>query len=156
MRDAVDGDKVVEAVHKNGGPLRGWHTYRGVQLEAAIEVSSLLVQRYRLKDVIGHEDVAPRRKIDPGPAVPMDSFRARVIGRENDEPELFETIVDLNIRLGAGTQYEKLPVSPLSAGTRLDVVAQEGSWRLVDVLDPINDETDVQGWVHGRYIRRIS
>ncbi len=154
--DPVDGDNVVEAIHKNGGSLRGWHSYSGVQLEAAIEVASLLVQRYRLKDVIGHEDIAPGRKIDPGPAFPMDSFQARVIGRKDDEPEVFETIVDLNIRLGAGTQHDKIPISPLPTGIRLEVVAQQGSWRLVNVLDPINGETDVQGWVHGRYIRRIS
>lgn len=154
--DPVDDNYVVEAVHKNGGALRGWHTYNGAQLEAAIEVASLLVRRYGLKDVLGHEDVAPARKIDPGPAFSMDSFQARVIGREDDELEVFETMVDLNIRIGAGTQYDKLPVSPLPPSTRLEVVAQQGAWRLVDVLDPIKGETDVHGWVHGRFIRRVA
>jgi len=151
--DPVKDHNVVEAVHKNGGALRGWHTYSAPQLEAAMEAATLLVRRYGLKDVLGHEDVAPARKIDPGPAFPMDSFRARVIGRKDDEPEVFETIVDLNIRRGAGTRFDKLSVSPLPTGTRLEVLAQEGAWRLVDVLDPVNGETDVHGWVHGRYIR---
>lgn len=154
--DRVDDDNVIEAVHKNGGAVRGWHSYGGVQLEVAIEVSSLLVQHYDLKEVLGHEDVSPRRKIDPGPAFPMDSFQARIIGRKDDEPEIYETVVDLNIRHGASTQNEKLPVSPLPPGTRLEVVAEQGSWRLVDVLDSIDGEKDVQGWVHGRYIRRVT
>lgn len=153
--DPVDDNNVVEAVHKNGGALQGWHTYSGEQLEAAMEAANLLVQRYGLKDVLGHEDVASGRKIDPGPAFPMRSFEARVIGRKDDDPEVFETLVDLNIRLGAGTQHEKLPISPLPAGTRLEVVAQQGAWRLVDVLEPIKDETDIQGWVHGRYIQWV-
>ena len=154
--DPVEDDNVIEAVHKNGGDLRGWHTYSGAQLEVAIEVGCLLARHYGLKEVLGHEDVAPDRKIDPGPAFPMDSFQARVIGREEDEPDVFETVTELNIRQGAGTQHEKLPVSPLQAGTRLEVVAHQGAWRLVDVLDPIVDENDVNGWVHGRYIRRVS
>lgn len=154
--DRVDDENVIEAIHKNGGELRGWHAYNADLLEAAASVANLLVQRYGLKEVLGHEDVAPGRKTDPGPAFPMDSFQSRVLGRQDDEPEIFETIVGLNIRRGAGTQHEKLPMSPLAAGTRLEVLAQQGAWRLVDVLDPIQDENDVHGWVHGRYIRRVS
>jgi N-acetylmuramoyl-L-alanine amidase len=154
--DRVDDEDVIEAVHKNGGELRGWHAYSVDLLETAVEVASLLVQRYGLKDVLGHEDIAPARKTDPGPAFPMDSFQARVLGRQDDEPEIFETIVGLNIRRGAGTQYEKLPMSPLTAGTRLEVLSQQGAWRLVDVLDPIQNEYDINGWVHGRYIRRVN
>ena len=154
--DRVDDENVIEAIHKNGGELRGWHAYNADLLEAAAGVASLLVQRYGLKDVLGHEDVAPARKTDPGPAFPMDSFQARVLGRQDDEPEIFEAIVGLNIRRGAGSQHEKLPMSPLAVGTRLEVLAQQGAWRLVDVLDPIQDENDVHGWVHGRYIRRVN
>jgi N-acetylmuramoyl-L-alanine amidase len=153
--DPVDENDVVEAVHRNGGGLRGWCAYSPEQLETAVEAASVLIRRYELKDVLGHEDVAPSRKVDPGPAFPMGSFQARVIGRQDDEPEVFETIVALNIREGAGTRYDKLPGSPLAPGTRLEVVGQEGAWRLIDVLEEVNGDTDVQGWVHGRYIRRI-
>jgi N-acetylmuramoyl-L-alanine amidase len=153
--DRVDGSNVVEAVHKNGGPMRGWHAYSGLQLERAIEVASVLARHYDLKDILGHEDVSPGRKTDPGPAFPMDSFQSRVLGRIEEEPEVFKTITNLNIRRGAGTHYDKLSVSPLPTGTKLEVIATQGSWRLVDVLDTINNETDVQGWVHGRYITRL-
>ena len=50
------------------------------QLYAATEVGKLLVDHYNLKDVLGHDDVAPGRKSDPGPAFPMESFRADLIG----------------------------------------------------------------------------
>jgi N-acetylmuramoyl-L-alanine amidase len=38
-------------------------------------VSKLLVERYNLDDLIGHEDIAPSRKTDPGPAFPMANLR---------------------------------------------------------------------------------
>jgi N-acetylmuramoyl-L-alanine amidase len=77
----VEPSQVMEATHRNGGPVRGWHTFGLEQLHAAAEVANLLVRQYGLRDVIGHDDIAPARKTDPGPAFPMESFRARVMGR---------------------------------------------------------------------------
>lgn len=74
---------VVEATHKNGRcPYRFWCEYPEAQLAALTELSRLLVRAYALKDVVGHDDVAPERKIDPGPAFPMESFRAAVMAAE--------------------------------------------------------------------------
>ena len=76
----VAEDDVVEAPHRNGGPVRGWHAYSTEQLLAAAEVANLLVHHFDLLDVIGHDDIARGRKLDPGPAFPMRTFRARVLG----------------------------------------------------------------------------
>lgn len=76
--------EVIVATHKHQSAPAGWHVYPTAQLEAAFEVASLLVQHYALKDVLGHEDIAPHRKSDPGPAFPMDSFRTRLFGRAED------------------------------------------------------------------------
>ena len=73
--------EVIEAVHKFGTQKLGWHTFPEVQIQAVIEVSALLVAEYHLTDVLGHDDIAPKRKWDPGPAFAMDDFRSRVIGR---------------------------------------------------------------------------
>ncbi len=66
---------LIRARHKNGGPLTGWEEYPNAQLQAADEVGRLLVAKYNLDDVVGHEDIAPNRKNDPGPAFPMTQFR---------------------------------------------------------------------------------
>ena len=42
------------------------------------EVAALLVREYGIKEILGHDDIAPKRKWDPGPAFPMDQFRATV------------------------------------------------------------------------------
>lgn len=66
---------LVKARHKNGGPLQDWEAYPQAQLAACTAVAKALVERYRLDDVIGHEDIAPSRKNDPGPAFPMADLR---------------------------------------------------------------------------------
>jgi N-acetylmuramoyl-L-alanine amidase len=65
----------TRARHKNGGPEREWETYPAAQLAACEALSKVLVARYRLDDVVGHEDIAPTRKNDPGPAFPMAGLR---------------------------------------------------------------------------------
>jgi N-acetyl-anhydromuramyl-L-alanine amidase AmpD len=75
------------ATHKFEEVSRGWHQYTPQQLEAASAVASAIFQHYRLKDVLGHEDVSPGVKFDPGPSFPMSWFRARAVGGPvRDEP----------------------------------------------------------------------
>lgn len=66
---------LVTARHKNGGPVCGWEAYPPEQLAACEAVSKALVARYNLDDVVGHDDIAPSRKVDPGPAFPMEKLR---------------------------------------------------------------------------------
>jgi len=63
------------AAHKNGGHTREWETFPLPQLAACEALSKVLVARYNLDDVCGHEDIAPSRKTDPGPAFPMGALR---------------------------------------------------------------------------------
>ena len=65
----------VIARHKNGGEVVGWEVYPPAQLAACEEVAKALVARYKLDDVVGHDDIAPDRKVDPGPAFPMAALR---------------------------------------------------------------------------------
>jgi N-acetylmuramoyl-L-alanine amidase len=150
------GSEVLEAEHKHGGGVAGWQDYTSEQIDASIELGALLVEEYKLKDVLGHEDISPGRKIDPGPAWPMDSYRAKIIGGNDDEIEEYETITNLNIRQGPGTEYDKILEMPLPPGTNLGVLDIDGAWMFVDVLDEIGDDSDIEGWVHGKYLRLVS
>ena len=149
---------VTEAVHKNEkeeGIVRGWHEYPPKQLDAALELAALLVSHYGLKDVIGHDDIAPGRKQDPGPAFPMESFRARAMGgRQDDVPAVFEVKEELNIRRGPGSEHPRIHGGPLPPGTRVQVLEESGGWRRVDVLGTVNGVDGVQGWVSARFLTR--
>lgn len=65
----------VVAAHKNGGPVREWEQYTPEQISTLLWLCPLLVRTYKLQDVVGHDDIAPDRKADPGPAFPMQIIR---------------------------------------------------------------------------------
>lgn len=69
---------LVEAKHKNGGPVTKWEAYTEPQIEALKVLSKALVAEYNIKEIVGHDDIAPKRKNDPGPAFPMDEFHKAV------------------------------------------------------------------------------
>lgn len=154
-------DQVIEAVHKNETTRRGWQLYTPEQLFVTLEVANTLINHYKLKDILGHDDIAPRRKIDPGPAFPLATFRARLFGRADDTATetgsgvIYQTTTNLNIRSNPGEQFERLSVSPLPRGTRLKVVDSEGVWRRVEVIDTVKGVKNVHGWVHGDYIKPV-
>jgi N-acetylmuramoyl-L-alanine amidase len=66
---------LVEAAHRNGGPVKNWEDYPRAQLVAVTKLVQALVKRYRLDDITGHDCIAPERKADPGPAFPMERLR---------------------------------------------------------------------------------
>jgi N-acetylmuramoyl-L-alanine amidase len=145
-------DDVIVATHKNGSESTGWQLFTPVQLEAALETSLTIMRHYDLQNIVGHDDISPGRKVDPGPAFPMESFRGRLLGRADEEEIRFKTITALNIRTGPGTQHSTMDVSPLPEGTKVEVLREKGSWRLIDVIGKVKGQNDIQGWVHGRYL----
>lgn len=151
-----DSNDVVEATHKNETSPTGWHLYPSAQIEATHLVAQLLVRRYKLRDVVGHDDIAPYRKCDPGPAFQLESFRSSVLGRADEAPDVYETTGAVNIRSGPGSDHGKLEGSPMPKGTRVEVKGCHGSWRFVDVLDHPDGLMDLEGWVHGGYIRPMA
>jgi N-acetylmuramoyl-L-alanine amidase len=142
------------AAHRHDGVQRHWHNFTAAQIEVAAEIATVLVQRYGLKDVLGHDDVSPGRKWDPGPAFPMDSFRARVMGRDDDRPVELRTLAALNLRDGPGLAFGRLPESPLPPASRLRLMASQGQWCEVELLDPAGAPR-ATGWVHGAYVREV-
>jgi N-acetylmuramoyl-L-alanine amidase len=145
---AIPDNEVRVAAHRNGGPVRGWHAYTPVQIARATELAELLVAHYGLEDVIGHEDIAPGRKSDPGPAFPLASVRAHAIGREDDSlPHRWVTATSLNIRSGPDAQAPAV-APPLRQGTELLLLEVGSRWSRVEVAGP----TDLEGWVNNSFL----
>lgn len=79
--DDVNGHSIgIELV--NPGHDWGYRTFPQRQIAALIDLARAIVERYRLPPaaVIGHSDVAPARKIDPGELFPWDRLAAHGLG----------------------------------------------------------------------------
>ena len=139
---------VMFAEHKHGGGVRPWHAYTEVQIERALQLTELLVDHYRLDDVLGHEDIARGRKQDPGPAFPLAAIASRALGRGDDVPRRYVVTADiLNIRKGPDASFE--PVAPpLKRGTVVLLLQPADRWSKVEVEGP----TDIEGWVNNSFL----
>lgn len=67
--------KTVMLKHRNESKVKAWEVYAQAQLASLRKVSKLLVSRYRLDDLTGHDCIAPERKNDPGPALDIMALR---------------------------------------------------------------------------------
>lgn len=154
---------VTVAPMPSGTRVMGWENYPTEQLEAARRVTRTLVSTYSsIREVLGHEEIAPRRKFDPGPAFPMECFRDifdnRGTGALDGEPDVHEqapehytTTTRLNIRGGPGIAFEKLDESPLAPGTELEYLDEDDVWMKVWLAG-----TDATiGWVHRGYLKLV-
>ncbi|MCA8171218.1 N-acetylmuramoyl-L-alanine amidase [Burkholderia gladioli] len=76
----------------NAGPLdapanRHWQPYAPDQIEAVVKLAKDIVTRYGIPPtrVVAHSDIAPQRKIDPGPAFPWQALARAGIGAWPDD-----------------------------------------------------------------------
>ena len=82
----------------------------------------------------------------------MSSFRAKIMGRQESEPAMFQTTTSVNIRSGPGTEFPTIPGSPLPEGTTVVRLEASGLWVKVDVQATVNGVNDAVGWVHLRFL----
>jgi AmpD protein len=55
--------------------------YADVQYQRLARLAAALRRRYPIADIVGHSDIAPTRKTDPGPAFDWPRLRALVAGK---------------------------------------------------------------------------
>lgn len=146
----------VLAVHRNGNPDGsrtpiGWEPFPRPQIDAAAGIVRALVASFGVNEIVGHDDISPVRKSDPGPAFDMLRFRALVFGgRADDGDTVIKVVVasGLNLRSGPGTQFAASELLP--QGTLLEPIEADGNWLQVNVLDS-NGAPRATGWVHGGF-----
>jgi N-acetylmuramoyl-L-alanine amidase len=139
---------VIIAKHKHQEVEAGWHYYTEAQMSSLFELSTLLVEHYNLKDILGHEDVSPFRKEDPGPAFPLDSFKSKILGR-------MDAIGDVMVTKQANTNFRSIPqtannipLASLSAGVKVEVVKVEKDWAYVYIVSNVTKLREKYGWIH--------
>lgn len=119
--------------------------YTEKQMNAVIEVSKLLKETYKLKEILGHEDISPVRKSDPsGINVNLfdwvSLFRGACI-----EMKSLKTITDLNLRKGQGTSYPL--VKTLPKDTELYELNRVGEWSKIQLKNSLQS-----GWLNNKFV----
>lgn len=154
------GQKIADpflGVHRNGNPDGsrkpiGWEAYPKAQFDAAADLVTALAGSYPIAEIVGHDDIAPVRKSDPGPAFDMVKFRNCVFGARRDDGPNSATVRSpggLNLRTGPGMSFTAIEL--LADGTRLEPIGVDGVWLEVTVLG--TDHQPVRtGWVHSRFV----
>jgi N-acetylmuramoyl-L-alanine amidase len=155
------GDKKVAnpvmASHRNGNPDGsrhpiGWEAYPAAQINATVELMQLLVS-LGVNEAVGHDDIAPVRKSDPGPAFDMTLFRSRVFGGRRDNGDNVKIVLPaagLYLRAGPDGAAAKLREAPYAKGTLVRPLRIDGDWLEVSVL--ANGAPVATGWMRSIYL----
>lgn len=144
--------EVIEAVHRNESKPSYWARYTEEQIQKTLEICLLLADTYPVQYILGHEEISPGRKTDPGAAFPLDKIRDRVLNRNrvDEGPQEGDlkwpgtvTASMLNIRT-LPDYNATLAAPPLPRGTKLEILSEENGWLQVDVIQ--------RGWVKKDYV----
>jgi len=152
----VPSDSVYEGRHKNGGDYEYWEGYPETQLAFLDEVVETILAKYpSIQDIAGHDDIAPNRKEDPGPAFPMKRYTDQLSKVCDDQPIQREVWASaLNVRAEPNRGAAMMDFGPLPKGTHVDVLVDAGDWSYIQVGSIKDEQPEINtGWVFDKYLR---
>jgi N-acetylmuramoyl-L-alanine amidase len=78
LNSTTIGIELVNQGFQDGPTGRTWQPYSQAQIDALIVLLKDIMQRHQLPpgSIIGHSDIAPQRKVDPGPLFPWRQLAA--------------------------------------------------------------------------------
>ena len=104
----------------NPGHEYGYRKFNDKQIKSLIKISKIIIKKYKIhkKNILGHSDIAPLRKIDPGEKFPWKLLSKKKIGiwhnlnskmlksfrEKNTELNLHKFIIYLK-KIGYHTEY---------------------------------------------------
>ncbi|MCC7583190.1 N-acetylmuramoyl-L-alanine amidase [Serratia sp. Lou2A] len=108
LNDTSIGIEIVNKGFTRSMLFTHWQPYTAEQIAVLIPLSSDIIQRYGIQpqDVVGHSDIAPQRKQDPGPLFPWRQLAQAGIGAWPDER-------DVQRLLAGRDRHAPVPMAPL-------------------------------------------
>jgi N-acetylmuramoyl-L-alanine amidase len=152
----VPADRVVLEQHKHfpAQAAGGWEIFDEAQISTCIDIARTIVSHYGMSgwDLVGHDDISPLRKVDPGPVFDMDNFRAKVFGEQEDafNDALFEVNSPEGLKMREAGNPGSTVIKNLPNKAKVNVIERSGKWWLVAEIKNGND--DVTGFVHSNWL----
>lgn len=151
--DPVNKEDAVLLKHKNESKEKYWHTYTKNQIDSVKVLCETLSDEFGIEYIVGHDDISPGRKQDPGPAFPIEKIRSQLLDNRKEatssataskQKDFGVVKVDkLNIRQGGNMQAAKVAL-PITKDQNVEIIEEKDGWYKV--------ETKIQGWVNGDFI----
>lgn len=149
-------DQVIKAVHRNEQAESYWLAYSEAQIDAVFRLCAALCATYKIREILGHEEIAPGRKDDPGPAFPLDRLRQKLLFKGRDQDAIDEhpsapllatvTASSLNFRASPSAEAAKI-APPLQQGSRVEILDTHTAPGWTKIL--YNGKT---GWVKSDFL----
>ncbi|CAI1553674.1 N-acetylmuramoyl-L-alanine amidase AmiD precursor [Serratia quinivorans] len=110
LNDTSIGIEIVNRGFNQTLLFTHWQPYTPQQIALLIPLSRDIIQRYGIlpTDVVGHSDIAPQRKQDPGPLFPWQQLAQAGIGAWPDELQVQKL-------LAGRDKHAEVPLAPLMA-----------------------------------------
>lgn len=82
INDTSVGIEIVNLGYTDEAHDRRWYPYTAQQIDLIAKLSKDVIQRYGIapENVVAHSDIAPLRKVDPGPLFPWQALAEQGIG----------------------------------------------------------------------------
>lgn len=150
-------DNVKEVRHWKSYRDWGWEDFPKEQLEVAFEIAKQLVEEYNLKDIIGHDRVNLKSRMDPGPCFPMGEWRKKIFGREEPSVKLMITTAETPIYENTNgsvpdIEHPKYP-GGLANNSTVRILDNQGKWALIKVKIGSRHK-NTTGWVEAKYVNQ--
>lgn len=148
-REITDFTKVKSATHINRQEIDYWHIFEPIQIKICEELCTFLFKELQVNNapsitqILGHDQISPGRKIDPGPLFPIDKLRKNVFEAEALPTRGIVSTKKLNIRQGPGLS-NNLIAKPLELGGEVEILDERSGWYFV--------ETTIKGWVSKQHV----
>lgn len=126
----IDPSLIVEANHRNKiTTVKHWHKYPEVQINRVYEICEAICAAYDIQQILGHEEIAPGRKTDPGPAFPLDALRDKLLNQNNSTfPPAALAVVNADMKVLKDAKADSEALWNLTAGTNLKPIKVQGDW----------------------------
>lgn len=143
--EKIAPEQAIELTHRNESAPAWWDLYPEVQIKSVFDLARKLIDGLSLRFLLGHEEIAPGRKSDPGPAFPLDQMRSHLLGSKRNVDEDTEALTEpvtgivianlLNTRVAPSVISPKASV-PLRRGTAITVVNAQPGW--LEIAAPVH------------------